>query len=204
MISIVRVLIKCRRQLLRRAVLFVALSLFSAPGLADYEAGLTAVQNGDFATAFREFTAAAEAGLDLAQYNLGVLYYTGQGVAQDYQQAFVWTNKAAEQGHMRAQFNLATLYFSGIGVEQDHATAFSWYERAARSGHGEAQFNLGTMYRDGDGVERNIVNAHAWATLALENEFSDAADLIRGLERRMDEEQLSDARRQFARIKVGF
>ncbi len=204
MIGIVCVCKPQLRQLIRRGVLLVALSVVSSLGFADYEAGLTAVQNGDFVTAFREFSASAEEGLDLAQYNLGILYYTGRGVAQDYQQAYQWTSKAAEQGHMRAQFNLGTLYFSGTGIELDHAMAFSWYERAARSGHGEAQFNLGTMYRDGDGVEINIVNAHAWATLALENEFADAADLIRGLERRMSEEQLSDARRQFALIKVGF
>ena len=33
-----------------------------------------------------------------AQYNLGVMYRDGQGVAKDYEQAVLWYRKAAEQG----------------------------------------------------------------------------------------------------------
>ena len=61
---------------------------------ADYEDGLAAAQAGDYATALREFTAAAEAGLDLAQYNLATMYETGEGVAQDLVQAHFWASAA--------------------------------------------------------------------------------------------------------------
>ena len=39
----------------------------------------------------------AEQGYVNAQYRLGVLYYDGHGVSQDYQKAFEWILKAAEQ-----------------------------------------------------------------------------------------------------------
>ena len=41
---------------------------------------------------------AAEQGNAKAQYNLGLRYENGQGVAQDYGKAVEWYTKAAEQG----------------------------------------------------------------------------------------------------------
>ena len=79
--------------------------LSSTAALADYEDGVEAAFSGDFDTAFKEFTIAAQEGLSLAQYNLGILYFTGQGVEQDFDEAFEWTKRAAEQGHLNAQFN---------------------------------------------------------------------------------------------------
>ena len=76
--------------------------LFSLNAKADYEDGVNAAFAGDFETAFREFSRAAEAGLDLAQYNLAILYFTGQGVEQDYAQASHWLGKASAGGDTQA------------------------------------------------------------------------------------------------------
>ena len=38
----------------------------------------------------------------MAQYNLGVCYYNGDGVAQSYAEAVKWFRKAAEQGYAEA------------------------------------------------------------------------------------------------------
>ncbi|WP_244060843.1 tetratricopeptide repeat protein, partial [Aeromonas caviae] len=53
---------------------------------------------------------AAEQGNAEAQFNLGVMYATGQGVPQDIQQVVTWLRKAAEQGNAEAQFNLGVMY----------------------------------------------------------------------------------------------
>ena len=49
---------------------------------ADFDKGLIAAQNGDFATALREWTPLAEQGDASAQFNLGVMYRNGKGVPQ--------------------------------------------------------------------------------------------------------------------------
>ena len=54
----------------------------------------------------RGFAGAAEQGLAMAQYNLGVMYAKGEGVTQDNEQAVAWYRKAAEQGEAIAQNNL--------------------------------------------------------------------------------------------------
>lgn len=169
---------------------------------ADYEDGVDAAFNGDFDTAFREFTASAESGLDLAQYNLGILYFTGQGVGQDYDQAFKWTLAAAEQGHIAAQFNLGFLYFEGQGTDIDFGETISWYSKAARAGHADAAMELATIYQQGISVGVDPVTAHAWASMAINNKHPDAKSLRDDIEDEMNPDQLSQARRLFARWQI--
>ena len=46
------------------------------------------------------------------------MYVDGQGVPQDYEQAFKWYTKAAEQGYAQAQNNLGVCYQGGKGVDR--------------------------------------------------------------------------------------
>ena len=194
--------------------------------LADYEDGVNAAFKGDFETALHEFTVAAEEGLDLAQYNLAILYFTGQGVEQDAAEAFRWTKAAALQGHVAAQFNLGSLYYAGDGVEADTDKAVEMFEGAARAGHANAALILANMYADGEltsdeepslyaqlsnyistlfsdeRASNDLVLAHVWANVAIANENSEADALLVDLEGRMSAEQLSQARRQFAQWQI--
>lgn len=210
------------------SALFSTILLFATPGLlADYEAGVNAAFNGDFETALHEFTVAAEEGLDLAQYNLGILYYTGQGVERDLDLAFRWTEAAALQGHVAAQFNLGSLYFAGDGIEANPEKAVEMFRLAGRAGHAGAALILANMFADGelsttdevptlfervsnyvasffsDGEpDDDLVLAHAWANLALANESTEAGALLADLEARMSDGELSRARRQFAQWQI--
>ena len=180
----------------------VAFGNLALPADGDYEAGLEAALAGDFETARREFTIAAEAGLDVARYNLGILYFTGQGVERDYEQAFRWTEAAALQGHAGAQLNLGSLYYFGHGVGEDRDKAVEWYGNSARAGNAAAAFTLAEMYRDGDHVDRDPVLAHAWAAWAARHDHPEGGAMMEELESRMRPEQLSDARRTFARWQI--
>ena len=55
----------------------------------------------------------AEQGDVIAQYNLGVMYATGEGVSQDDKEAVKWLRLAAEQGYSIAQYNLGVMYAEG-------------------------------------------------------------------------------------------
>jgi TPR repeat protein len=59
------------------------------------------------------------------------MYYTGEGVPQDYAEAIKWYRKAAEQGDARAQFNLGNMFRTGKGVPQDYVEAHRWLNLAA-------------------------------------------------------------------------
>ena len=54
---------------------------------------------------------------------LGLMYYTGDGVAQDVALACMWFEKAAEQGDNTAQQLLSEMYRNGEGVAKNAAMA---------------------------------------------------------------------------------
>ena len=133
---------------------------------ADYEKGLTAYNNGDYAIALREWKPLAEQGNAGAQNNLGVMYNKGNGVPQDYKTAMKWYRFSAEQGYANAQSNLGVMYNKGRGVPQDYKIAAKWYRLAAEQGIADAQSNLGVMYNNGQGVLQDYVRAHMWFNIA--------------------------------------
>ncbi|MBD5526750.1 MAG: hypothetical protein HDR04_20595 [Lachnospiraceae bacterium] len=55
----------------------------------------------DQAEAFKLWSAAAEQGNAEAQYRLGICYYNGKGVNQDYVEALKWIRKAAGKNHAK-------------------------------------------------------------------------------------------------------
>ena len=86
----------------------------------------------------------ARIGVRESQYEVGLMYAHGMGVAQDLEQAVVWIQKAAERGLAAAQYLLATRYAVGSGVQQDEKQALWWLLQAAQQGHVKALFKLGT------------------------------------------------------------
>ena len=109
-----------------------------------------------------DYRAAANRGDRVAQYNLGLCYQKGYGVAQDHKQAVYWYTKAANQGHADAQNNLGVCYDNGEGVAQDYKQAVYWYTKAANQGLAKAQFNLGLCYYNGEGVAQDYKQAVYW------------------------------------------
>ena len=77
-----------------------------------------------------------------AEFNCGLLYASGYGVEQDYEEALGWFLKAAEKGHVEAICNVGAFYGGGIGVEQDMKKAAEWFQRAAELGDKKAERNL--------------------------------------------------------------
>ncbi|WP_445947386.1 tetratricopeptide repeat protein, partial [Shewanella sp.] len=97
----------------------------------------------------------AEQGNATAQYNFGRMYFSGNGVKRDDNQARLWFEKAADQGHADAQHTLGLIYNVGEGVRQDYDKARLWYEKAANQGHADAQYTLGLIYNVGEGVRQD-------------------------------------------------
>jgi TPR repeat protein len=110
----------------------------------------------------------------MAQNNIGLMYYSGEGVAQDYAEARKWFTLSAEHGYSGAQHNLGVMYQTGQGVPRDDAEARKWFTLAAEQGHAGAQFNVGILYANGYGVPRDYVSAHMWFDLSAARGFEPA------------------------------
>ena len=120
----------------------------------------------DPSEAVRWFRSAADAGHPIAQYQLGVMYATGNGVVKDPAEAVRWYREAADRDNADAQNDLAVMYDAGEGVPEDDAQAVRWYRRAAAAGNASAQYNLGLMYANGEGVARDRTRAYVWLSMA--------------------------------------
>ncbi|MBN2298214.1 MAG: sel1 repeat family protein [Deltaproteobacteria bacterium] len=70
-----------------------------------------------------------------AQYNLAIMYYHGEGVARNLEEALFWFHKAAEQDDSEAQYNLGFMYGRGEGVKRDQEQSMQWFMKAAEQGH---------------------------------------------------------------------
>ncbi len=136
---------------------------------------------------------AAAGGNIEAQYNMGVLYDQGKGVAADYTKSFKWFLSAANKGHMLAQFNLGNMYAKGAGVNKDEHEAFYWYQRAAEQGEPSAQYNIGNRYATGTGASADQVKAQMWYSLAAEQGFEEAIKNRAIVEKYMTAEQVAQA-----------
>lgn len=102
----------------------------AAPG--GWDEASAAFERGEYAVAARLLRPLAQQGDARAQFGLGFLYDTGQGVPQDYHEAVRWIRKAADQGDPQAQYALGIHYEKGEGVRQDHIQAHMWLDLAAR------------------------------------------------------------------------
>jgi TPR repeat protein len=133
--------------------------LTAVPGYADYQAGLDAYQAGDYASALAEWRdeinqPAPPANLAVyreALYAIAMLYWKGEGVAQDFAMSSVWLKQAADINHAGAQVKLGYLYSTGQGVPLNYQEARRWLEMAAVQGDPDAAYNLDILSREGLG-----------------------------------------------------
>jgi TPR repeat protein len=72
-----------------------------------FNKGLDAHNRGDYETALLELRPLTDQGNVDAQNILGIMYFEGQGVPQDYAEALEWYRLAAAQGHAHAPNNIA-------------------------------------------------------------------------------------------------
>ena len=108
---------------------------------------------------FNSLIVKAKRGDVQAQFTVGVMYYYGNGVKQDYKKAREWFEKAAAMNDGRAFYALGLIYSSGDGVRQDDKKAREFYEKATAMNNAMAINNLGYMYEQGHGVKQDYKKA---------------------------------------------
>jgi TPR repeat protein len=120
----------------------------------------------------------AEAGMCVAQLNLGTAYLDGVGVEQNYAKAAELFRLSAKQGNTEARNSLAYIYQEGLGVEKDEIKAFKLYKNAAAAGNMNAQFQTGAYYESGIGVRMDWKKAAEWYSKAAEQDDSYAMERL--------------------------
>jgi TPR repeat protein len=179
---------------MKNLLIAIALALgIQHAAMAGFAEGATAYNSKNYAVAYREILPLAKAGNADAEHLLGLMYYMGRGVPQDYKQALDWHRKAALQGKADAQYVVGAMYYTGNAVIQDYKTAIGWFRKAAEQGHADAQQVLGLMYRYHiGGVPQDNVIAYMLWNLSAANGSMQAAEQRAAVVKSMSQEQIEE------------
>jgi TPR repeat protein len=147
---------------------------------------LGALELGESPHSAKWYRAAAEQELPAAEFRLGQLHLTGEGVPRDREQAEDWLLRAARHGVVEAYFVLGDLY-AGSNLAYDAVKSAQWFRKAADEGDTFAQLLLGILYSEGRGVPQDHVQAYMWVRVAqlneagTGNEFASMAQAVLGM-----------------------
>ncbi|MCL2188658.1 MAG: sel1 repeat family protein [Defluviitaleaceae bacterium] len=112
----------------------------------------------------------AELGYAEAQNTLGLIFFIGEWLPQDFDKAKEWLLKAEEQENIEATHNLGTVYYT----EQKLEKAVAQWQKAAQQGYADAQYCLGISYERGEGVKADNNRALEWLEKAAEQGHEEA------------------------------
>ena len=114
-------------------------------------------------------------------YKLGIHYYKGLGVKQDFQLSFSFFKKSADKGHSDSQFYIGKFYHIGNGAyfgspaSKSFFEALKWYELSSAQNNHKAQNNIGLLYYVGDGdssfrgFKADVKKSLDWFKIAIDN-----------------------------------
>ena len=132
--------------------------------VAENDIGFKYYQKGNYEKALEIWTVQAEKGSKEALYNIGLLYFFGNGVEKNLPLAFEYCQNAALMGSPRAQNNLAFMYIKGLGVEKSYIHSYAWASVAIKHGYNSQQIRddariqlTPAMLRDARKLFSNIV-----------------------------------------------
>jgi TPR repeat protein len=120
---------------------------------------------------FDETMAEANQGDAIAQYNLGLMYSSGEGVPENDAQAVRWYRKAADQGDAMAQTNLGLMYAKGEGVPENRIRAYVWWSMAKTQGNEKAASNIDILKPQM--TKQQIAEGQALAAQCYESNYKD-------------------------------
>jgi TPR repeat protein len=114
---------------------------------SQFGLGLHNHDSGIFPEALKWYGKAAERGHDFAHNNLGLIFQTGSGVAQDFHQAAYHFLLGTSNGLRHAQYNLGVLYLLGKGVHSAPEEGIRCLTLAADQHYCRAEFQLGDSFQ---------------------------------------------------------
>jgi len=167
---------------------FLLTLLLSPAAMADeaqdqqVEVGLAAMKSKDFPEAVRTLLPLAVEGNAEAQFQIGLMYYKGEGLPHDPCIAVVWLEKAARQAHARAALMTGFTFYFGDGVKKSHELAYRWASFAHKLGHSQAKDEMFVFGHDlpqdqKDAIDRDMETWNPSQLPQTEYFFIDASAL---------------------------
>ena len=115
-----------------------------------------------YLTELSEDKGIAEDDSKFAMLLLGIMYYTGRGVEQNYRKAVEWYEKAADKLDSYGLCNLGYCYYYGRDIIVNYEKAYSCFSQAAFLRNPNAMYKLGDMFLSGNYINEDKNAAVYW------------------------------------------
>jgi len=145
-------------------LVLIGILSISIMAIANNDIGYKYYKKGNYKKALEVWVIEAEAGNKEALYNIGLLYFFGNGVEKNLSLAFNYCQEAAYMGSPRAQNNLAFMYIKGLGIEKSYIDSYVWASVAIKHGYNSHQIRddariqlTPAMLRDAEKLFSNII-----------------------------------------------
>ena len=112
----------------------------------QYEMGLEFYEEKIYEKALKHFNNAAEQGNPNAQFKLGLLYFCGDGVAQNFVEAKKWFEKAYMKDNGPATYFLSCMYYNGDGTDVDKNKSRWLFEKVSEKCKQQEIMELEDLY----------------------------------------------------------
>ena len=139
-------------------LLLLSLSLYATLT----EEGIAAYKDGNITKAKKLYKKACKNGRMRACTNLGILYFTGDGVEKNHKKAKKLFVKACKKHYSRACYQLGTIYKRGAdGIERDTRRSRMFYALTCKLGYmpGCDQYQLIREKPELKGSGKNVINS---------------------------------------------
>lgn len=146
---------------------------------------------------------AAQAGLAMAQFNLGFMWLHGLGGEARPRTAYRWFAKAAAQDEVDALTHMGRMTMIGQGCTADPHAALDYWRRGAALGDGRCAFNLGVACAGGHAGEANLMDGLMWFYIAKRLGADATAAPIAKLKSVLTDIEITTATRQAAVFNGG-
>ena len=164
---------------------------------------LTTIKNPDAtlrSNIVRLFNQAATGGNITAQYMMGMIYYHGYGISQNYERAFRFLQKAASQ-YDEAQYQLALRYMNAEGTPRNYKKAVDNLVKAANQGYIPAMVWLGDILAQGTSYPKNEYESYIWYNIASVYDPTSVASKRDRLEKKLKIEEVMQAQNAAEKFK---
>jgi TPR repeat protein len=103
---------------------------------------------------------------------VGQIFFNGDGIPKNREEAAKWFRRAADMGNAEAAYNLGSMYYEGSGIPKDPAKAFALLLAAANKGHGWSMASVAKMYQNGEGTRADPAKALEMSRKAAVNSLA--------------------------------
>lgn len=122
---------------------------------AQYHFAMEQIKSNNLTDGIKNLQKSAKSGFGYSQYELGKMYYKGNGVTKNRQAGFKLIKLAADKDIADAQYDLAKIYFSQENNDLKKGGVY-WLVSAVKNGKPSACEDLYKLYKEGVIVDRDI------------------------------------------------